>query len=76
MAKEKPIGEQRRIKMKIDKFKMYKDHGNHFCVHVAFTEKEAGLWKDRLKELFSTHVEKLTRSASPTGIAYAIYIHG
>jgi hypothetical protein len=41
--KEKSIGEQRRVSLKIPKFKMYKDHGNHWCAHVALTQTEANL---------------------------------
>jgi hypothetical protein len=76
MAKEKLIGEKRRVLLKIPKYKMYKDYGNHWCVHVALSGAEADAWEGKLKNMFSTHVEKLKREKVPGGYAYAIYIHG
>jgi hypothetical protein len=69
----KTEGEKRRIALKIPKYRMYKDHGNHWCVHVALSKAEADGWTNKLKNLFSVHVEEVHRKS---GTAYALYIHG
>jgi hypothetical protein len=73
---EKSIGWQRRVALKIPQYKMYKDYGNHACIHVAFTQHEAELWAKKLHEAYSVHIEKLKRDKVPGGYAYAVYIHG
>jgi len=73
---EKTIGWQRRVALKIPQFKMYKDHGNHWCAHVAFTESEAKAWKNHAEQAFNVHIEKIKRPIVPGGYAYAIYLHG
>jgi hypothetical protein len=71
------IGEQRRVKLKIPKYQMYADHGNHGCIHVAFTKAEAEAWKAKLDQVFSVHIEDFERKGStPNGHAYAVYVHG
>ena len=74
--KTRSVGQERRKLLKIPEYKMYKDYGNHWCVHVAFTEAEAKLWKDKIEEAYSVHIEKYDRKNAPYGVAYAVYIHG
>jgi hypothetical protein len=74
--KEKTIGETRRVSLKIPKYRMYDDYGNHWCVHVALTMAEAEGWKKQLQNAFSVHIEKITKKVLPGGYAYAVYVHG
>jgi len=70
------IAQQRRIALKIPPYKMYKDHGNHWCLLVAVTKKEAEAWKNKLDQAWSVHIEEFERKQVPGGHAWAVYIHG
>lgn len=79
--KPKSITEQRCSALRIPETKWYKDHGNHWCVHVALSERELEVWKKDMQKThfdraWSVHIENFERKQVPGGHAYAIYIHG